>query len=86
MTTKGRRGFKFTTQEIKSLLDVIEKIVPIGNPDWGRVWDRQMACYPKKEWTAKSLRCKFQELVKKNSQQLIQIVCLTFILLSAFTV
>jgi hypothetical protein len=33
MTTKGRREFEFTIQEIKSLLDVIEEIVPIGNPD-----------------------------------------------------
>jgi hypothetical protein len=33
MATKGRRGFKFTTQEIESLLDVIEEIIPIDNPD-----------------------------------------------------
>jgi hypothetical protein len=66
MTTKGRRGFKFTTQEIESLLDVIEEIIPIGSPDWEKVWDRHMVCYPKKEQTAKLLRCKFQELAKKN--------------------
>jgi hypothetical protein len=66
MTTKGRRGFKFATQEIKSLLDVIEEIIPIGNPDWEKVWDRHMDRYPKKERTAKSLRCKFQELAKQK--------------------
>ncbi len=66
MTNKGRRGFKFTTQEIECLLDVIEEIVPIGNPNWERVWDRHMACYPKKERTAKLLWHKFQELAKKK--------------------
>jgi hypothetical protein len=66
MTTKRRRGFKFTTQEIKSLLDVIEDIIPIGNPDWEKVWDRHVVCYPKKDWTAISLRRKFQELAEKN--------------------
>jgi hypothetical protein len=86
MTTKGRRGFKCTTQEIKNLLDVIEEIVPIGNTDWEQVGDRHMACYPKKERTAELLRRKFQELAEKNSQQVIQIVHLTFILLSAFAI
>ena len=66
MATKGRRGFKFTTQEIESLLDVIEEIIPIGNPDWEKVWDKHMVCYPKKERTPKSLRCKFQDLAKSK--------------------
>ncbi len=65
MATKGRRGFKFTTQELKSLLDVIKDIVPIGNPDWEKVWNMHMVCYPKKDWTAESLRRNFQELAKK---------------------
>jgi hypothetical protein len=69
MTTKGRRGFKFTTQEIKSVLNVIKEINPIGNPDWEKVWDRHMVCYPKKEWTAESLRRKFQELAKIKSNR-----------------
>jgi hypothetical protein len=86
MTTKGRRGFRLTTQEIESLLDVIEEIVPIGNPYWEQVWDRHMACYPKKEQTAELLRRKFQELAKKNCPQVIQIVHLTFVLLIAFTI
>jgi hypothetical protein len=32
MTTKGRRGFKYTTHEIENLLDDVEEIIPIGNP------------------------------------------------------
>ena len=35
---KGRRGFTFTIAEIKSLLDVINDIVPIGNYEWEQVW------------------------------------------------
>ncbi len=66
MPPKGKRGFKFTIAEMESLLDVIEEIVPIGNPDWERVWDSHTTRYPKKERTAKSLRCKFQELACKK--------------------
>ena len=63
---QGRRGFKFTVQEMESMLEVIDDIVPIGNPDWERVWDRHNARYPIKEWTAESLWRKFQTLVKKK--------------------
>ena len=66
MATKGRRGFKFTTQEIESLLDIIEEIIPIGNPDWEKVWDKHMVCYPKKERTPKLLRRKFRDLAKSK--------------------
>jgi hypothetical protein len=66
MATKGRGGFKFTTQELESLLDVIKDIIPIGNPDWEKVWNMHMVRYPKKERTAESLRRKFQELAKNN--------------------
>ena len=64
MATKGRRGFKFTTEEIKSLLDVIEEILPIGNPNQEKVWDKHMVWYPKKEHTPESLRRKFQDMAK----------------------
>jgi hypothetical protein len=62
-TKQGRRGFKFTVQEMESKLEAIDEIIPIGNPDWERVWDRHMARYPQKEPTAESLRRKFQTLV-----------------------
>ncbi len=48
------------------MLEAIDEIIPIGNPDWERVWDRHMACYPQKERTAESLRRKFQTLVLKK--------------------
>ena len=48
MPPKGKRGFKFTIAEMESLLDVIEEIVPIGNPDWERVWDSHPNCYLQK--------------------------------------
>ena len=48
------------------MLEVINDIVPIGNPDWERVWERHNARYPIKERTAESLRRKFQTLVKKK--------------------
>ena len=68
MATKGRRrGFKFTTQQIESLLDVIEEIISIDNPDWEKVWDKHMVCYPKKERTPESLRRKFQDLAKSKA-------------------
>jgi hypothetical protein len=62
MAKKGKGDFKFTIAELEHLLDVINKIAPIGNPDWEKVHylshDKQ---------TPESLKHKFQELVcKKN--------------------
>ena len=34
---KGKRGLKFSVAEMESLLDIIDDIVPIGNPEWERV-------------------------------------------------
>ena len=64
-TKQGRRWFKFTVQEMESMLEAIDEIITIGNPDWEWVWDRHNAHYPQKERTAESLRRKFQTLVKK---------------------
>ncbi len=63
---KGKRGFEFTIQELESLLDAVDEIVPIRNLEWERVWERHNTCYPNKERTVESLKCKFQELAKKN--------------------
>ena len=63
---QGRRGFKFTVQELESMLEAIDDIVPIGNPNWERVWDRHNTRYPQKNRTAESIRRKFQTLVKKK--------------------
>ncbi len=32
-----KRGFKFTLSEIESLLEVVEAIIPIENPDWDKI-------------------------------------------------
>jgi hypothetical protein len=49
------------------MLNVINKIVPIGYPDWEKVWNEHSAAYPTIEQTAELLKRKFQGLVcKKN--------------------
>ena len=58
--TKGKRGAKFTIAELKCLLDEIDEIVPIGNPNWERVWDRHVSTFPTKERTLELLKRKFQ--------------------------
>jgi hypothetical protein len=59
---KGKRGAKFTIAELECLLNVIDEIVPIGNPDWERVWDKHVSTFPTKEQTVESLKRKFQGL------------------------
>jgi hypothetical protein len=31
---QGKRRFKFTVQEMESMLEAIDEIISIGNPDW----------------------------------------------------
>ena len=62
----ARRGFKFTVVEIEHLLETIEDVIPIGNPDWKRIWQEHSARYPTKERTSESLKRKFQELARKK--------------------
>ncbi len=47
-----------------SLLEVIEAIIPIGNPDWDKILNKHehASRYPTKDCTAESLKHKFQEL------------------------
>jgi hypothetical protein len=66
MAIKGKKGFKSTIAELKHLLDVIDKVIPIGNPDWEKVWHEHSAAYPMMEQTAELLKRKFQELVRKK--------------------
>jgi hypothetical protein len=64
--TKARRGYKFTVTEMEHLLETVEDVIPIGNPDWERIWQEHSARYPTKERTAESLKRKFQELARKK--------------------
>jgi hypothetical protein len=52
LTMPKGRGGKFTVPELEHLLDIIDVINPIGNPDWERVWDQHVAGYPTKEQTS----------------------------------
>jgi hypothetical protein len=60
----ARRGFKFTVVEIENLLETIEDVIPIGNPDWERIWQEHLARYPTKGRTSESLKRKFQQLAR----------------------
>ncbi len=61
---KGKRGFKFTIPELKSLVKAIEELVPISNSEWEGVWNRHMALYPQQDRTVESLKRKFQEMAR----------------------
>jgi hypothetical protein len=63
---KARRGFKFTVPELEHLLETVDDVIPIGNPDWERIWQEHTAHYPTKERTAELLKLKFQELACKK--------------------
>jgi hypothetical protein len=59
MAKKGKRGFKFTIAKLERLQSVINEIVPIGNPDWEKVWHEHLAAYPTMEGTPELLKHKF---------------------------
>ncbi len=61
---KGKRGLKFSTTELEHLLDAIEEFVPIGNPEWERVWNSHQTLYEEKERTVESLKRKFSEVAR----------------------
>jgi hypothetical protein len=61
---KGKRGFKFTIHELKSLIKANEVLVPISNTEWEGVWNRHIALYPQQDQTVKSLKRKFQEMAR----------------------
>ncbi len=44
----------------------VDKIVPIRNPEWERIWERHHSCYPNQDRTAESLKRIFQELANKK--------------------
>jgi hypothetical protein len=52
---QGKRGFKFTTDELESLAESIEEFVPIGSTEWERVWNEHISVFPDRNRTAKSL-------------------------------
>ncbi len=61
-----KRGFKFTVNEIEHLLDCIDVEIPVGNPEWEKVWQEHNSAYPTKDRTVESLKRKFYELANKK--------------------
>ncbi len=59
-----KRGLKFALSEIEILLEVVEVIIPIGNPNWDKILNKHASCYPTKDCTAESLKRKFKELAR----------------------
>jgi hypothetical protein len=84
MAKKGKRGFKFSVAELEHMLDIIDNIVPIGNPDWEKVWHKHSAEYPTMKQTPELLKRKFQELVCKKILSLTPTVLLMFVRPSKF--
>jgi hypothetical protein len=54
-----KRGYKFILSEIDSLLEVIKGIISIENPDWDKILNKHVSCYPTKDCSAESLKRKF---------------------------
>jgi hypothetical protein len=61
-----KRGLKFTVEELEDLLAIIDEVVPIGNTEWEEIWERHNKGYAERDRTVESLKCKFQELVRKK--------------------
>jgi hypothetical protein len=78
MAKKGKRSFKFSVAELEHMLDIINDIVPIGNPDWVKVWYKHLADYPTMKRTPESLKHKFQELIRKKILLVTSTVLLMF--------
>ncbi len=60
----GKRGFKFTTDELESLAESVKEFVPISGTEWEQVWNGHISIFPNRNWTAESLKCKFQEIAR----------------------
>ncbi len=70
MLPEGRRGLKFTFEELNDLPVLIDEINPTRNSEWEQVRSQHNTKYAKKDRTLKSLKHKFQELIhKKNYRQ-----------------
>ncbi len=67
-SNRAARGGNFTHDEIDSLLDTVEEVMPIGMDEWALVERRHMASYPDRSRTKESLRRKFQLLYLSKQQ------------------
>ena len=60
----GKRGFKFTTDELESLAESVKEFVPISGTEWEQVWNGHISIFPNRNRTTKSLKCIFQEMAR----------------------
>ncbi len=61
-----RRGFQFRAEELNDLMDLVESFLPISAQNWQAVADVHLENYRREEWTAESLRRKFQEISRRT--------------------
>ncbi len=62
----GKCGAKFHLSKINFLLDNVDNLMPIAASKWDAVASLHDQVLPQHKRTAKSLRCKFQEIVHKS--------------------
>ena len=60
----GKRCFKFAGNELESLAESGEEIVPISSTEWERVWNQHIFFFPNRNQTTKSLKCTFQKIAR----------------------
>jgi hypothetical protein len=46
---KGKRGYKLTDTKLEDLLNLIDKIVLVGNPEWEQFWEWHYANFVDKD-------------------------------------
>jgi len=66
-TSNRRRGLAYTSAEVMSFLDLMEKHLPIGPQEWGHVETAHADSFPEGMRDAHSLRRKFNSLIKSKS-------------------
>ena len=65
-TTSSKRGQGYSFQEISSLLDVLEVVLPIGHDEWETVQREHLLKFPEQDRDTNSLRRKYNQLYRKR--------------------
>ncbi len=61
------KGFSYSTEEVDSFLDLLEKNLPISATAWEKVAELHLMWYPKLKQPVDSLKRKFKELHNKEN-------------------
>ena len=51
----------YSNLAVTSLFMAVDEIVPVGNPEWEHIWERQNSFSPNQDQTVELLKHKFQE-------------------------